>query len=68
MASLVHQPRIFVFSYHNLNLGAFRVTMWLRESVDPVSGNILSEVNVGGTNGFMEAGCLMIKESSLFTN
>ena len=52
MASLVHQPRIFVFSYHNLNLGAFRVTMWLRESVDPVSGNILREVNFGGTTGF----------------
>jgi len=52
MASLAQQPRVLCFSYHNLNLGAFRVTMWLRESVDPVTNGILREVNFGGTTGF----------------
>ena len=52
MASLAQQPRVLCFSYHNLDLGAFRVTMWLRESVDPVTDGILREVNFGGTTGF----------------
>ena len=52
MASSAQQPRVLCFSYHNLDLGAFRVTMWLRESVDPVTDGILREVNFGGTTGF----------------
>ncbi len=52
MASPAQQPRVLCFSYHNLDLGAFRVTMWLRESVDPVTNGILREVNFGGTTGF----------------
>ncbi len=52
MAAPTHQPRILCFSYHNLDLGAFRVMMGLRERMDPVRHAILREVNFGGATGF----------------
>ena len=46
------QTRILCFSYHNLELGHFHVTIWLREKMDPARNIVVREVNFCGTTGF----------------